>query len=98
MTTASATTQIAGLPGWYIERTDQHAYIEFAVYQTGGAKWGDGTPRDEVKVELWLAEERYGVMGDPQVSWPSTSDKRPDLALALAAALTMAANEAKAQG
>lgn len=81
-------TKIAGLSGWTIRRTYRDSFVEFAVYE------GDNE-RPALKVELWLADDSFGgIARGPEISWPSTSDKRPSLALALAAALTKAAEEA----
>jgi hypothetical protein len=51
-------------------------------------------PRSSVDVELIILKERYGKPCEPEISWPSTSDKRPALAKALAVMLLLAAEEA----
>jgi hypothetical protein len=91
-----------GLPvGWYVERYetvsdyDDGRRIQFRVFQEGGTTWEDGTPRPEIDVDMNIGGIRYGSSAPPEVSWPSTSDRRPDLARALAAALMMAAEEAE---
>lgn len=81
--------------GFRIERHDRRSHTEFAVYEDGGPTWEDGSPRPVIDVELWPADDELGFRSEPQISWPSTSDKRPALALALAAALVMAAEESQ---
>jgi hypothetical protein len=73
------------------ERSDDH--VVFDIFEDGVVWPETGTPRSilDVDVTNW---ERYGGRANPEVSWPSTSDQRPELALALAAALTLAAEEA----
>lgn len=84
--------------GWYVERTvrdyDDEWFVRFAIFEEGGAEWPTGEPRSALDVEMWLGGVQYGRPALPRVSWPSTSDKRPVLALALAATLRMAAEEA----
>jgi hypothetical protein len=92
-----------GLPvDWYVERYerdngyDDEQFITFNVFQEGGSFWTEsGEPRPELAVELTIGGVRFGQPRGPEVSWPSTSDKRPELARALAAALQMAADEAE---
>lgn len=78
--------------GFRIERVEpRHGPVEFQVYEEGGPTWKDGSPRDVVTVEVWPG---WDGVRPKTVSWPSTSDKRPVLAMALACALAMAAEEA----
>ncbi len=70
--------------------------VEYHVIETGTkARYENGEPRRALTVTYWLANEdslRY----QPEILWPCTSDNRPELALAMAAALQMAANRALA--
>lgn len=91
-------TKIAAPEGWRIERVEHRTHATYEVYEDGGSTWGSGEPRPELEVTLWFADpDVTGPFGrrEPEVSWPSTSDRRPALAVALAAALTAAAEEAK---
>lgn len=82
--------------GFRIERHEGSGRIvTFSVFEVDGPTWTDGSPRSSIDVELWPADIAYGAPRGPRLSWPSTSDKRPVLAQALAAALVMAAEEAQ---
>lgn len=84
-----------GLPaGFHIEREDRGVLVEFHIYEDGGPTWVTGAPRPLVSVQYWRPDD-VGRDKEPRVSWPSTSDKRPDLAFALAIALALAADEAQ---
>lgn len=78
--------------GWYIERVEHDTHIEFLIFEEGGATWPQtGDPRSALDVTVY----KPGPFREAaRVSWPSTSDNRPILALALAAALGCAADEA----
>lgn len=94
-------TDLALPEGWWIERKEDTDYdppgpTRFEIFEPDGPTWKDGTPRESLTVELYPARQRFGQLYGPEVSWPGTSDKRPELALALAVALTMAAEEARA--
>lgn len=52
-------------------------------------------PRPTLTVTLSFPEPGHPYRDQPEVSWPSTSDKRPALARALAVALEMAAERAE---
>lgn len=71
--------------------------VTFAVYENeGGGKFEDGSPRAALDVTLWRAhDDAFGGPRETEISWPSTSDKRPALARALAEALVLAADEAE---
>lgn len=81
--------------GFRIERIERGRIIEFAVFEDGGPTWESGSPRSLLEVHLRQneGEERFGGPAEPEIGWPSTSDKRPELARALAVALTLAADE-----
>ncbi len=57
----------------------------------------NGQHRSSLEVEVSHPRHRYGGTGHAEVSWPSTSDKRPALARALSEALRLAADEALAE-
>lgn len=88
--------------GWRIDRPEPPEHspylpVHFDIYEPDGPTWADGEPRPTLTVELQTGHERYSAPAPPEVSWPSTSDRRPALARALAVALTMAANEAEGE-
>lgn len=69
-----------------------HAVL-FSVMEEG-VTWQDSDRlRPLITVEVWPPRPGFGNPS-PEVTWPSTSDKRPQLALMAAAALTLAAAEA----
>lgn len=80
---------------------EEHVGARCAFEIHEGLTYGNAPhePRATLTVDLWFPEpgaERYGLpYNEPEISWPSTSDKRPALAIALAAALTLAATRAK---
>jgi hypothetical protein len=79
--------------GWSILRTIHETHTEFNLFERGGSTWPQtGEPRAALTVTVYhfnIARERA------EVSWPSTSDKRPVLARCLAVALTLAAEYAE---
>jgi hypothetical protein len=83
--------------GWTIERKETRGCVEFKIYEPNGPTWDSGAPRDSLTVTLWLPEPDGFVPTGPQVGWPSTSDKRPVLAQAVAVAIAMAAEEANSR-
>jgi hypothetical protein len=85
--------------GFRIERVEKgnsigDKIITFSAYEPGVTFWKSEVPRSSVDVELIILKERYGKPCEPEISWPSTSDKRPALAKALAVMLLLAAEEA----
>ena len=77
---------------WVIKRMDHGSYVEFEIHEGQTYKDSD-VPRATLEVTVWLPRLMFGgKMGGPEISWPSTSDKRPVLARALAVALTHAAD------
>lgn len=82
--------------GFRIERSDDNHYgrITFAIFEDGVTWPKSNQPRSVLDVTVFTnaEEDRFGGPAEPEVSWPSTSDKRPALARALAIALVMAAN------
>lgn len=76
---------------WIERRLAGAQTVRFCVMEEG-AYWPDKPKvaenlRPVIAAEIWRA-------GDPQVSWPSTTDKRPELAMMLGHALQFAAIEA----
>lgn len=85
-------TYMEDLPkGFSIVRVNRDRAIKYSLLEDG-IKWPSGEPRSTLTVSLSLPEPLLGLAGY-DLSWPSTSDHRPDLARALAAALRMAADE-----
>jgi hypothetical protein len=85
--------------GFRIERVEKgnslgDKFITFSAYEPGVTYWNSEVPRSSIDVELAIVKERYGKPRGPEISWPSTSDKRPALAKALAVMLLLAAEEA----
>lgn len=88
-----ATGTYAPVPtGWSILRSIHETHAEFDLFERNGATWQDGTPRAALTVTVYHATKTRGAN---QVSWPSTSDKRPVLARCLAVALLLAAEYAE---
>jgi hypothetical protein len=84
--------------GFRIERVESTSgfgdrFIKFSAYEPGVTYKNSEVPRSSIDVELTIVMERYGKSGEPEISWPSTSDKRPALAKALAVMLLLAAEE-----
>jgi hypothetical protein len=79
-----------GIPeGWSILASRHESHTEFDLFERGGATWPrTGEPYAALTVTVYHRET-------PTVSWPSTSDKRPVLARALAVALRLAADLAE---
>jgi hypothetical protein len=77
--------------GFRIERRDESHAVVFEIFEDGGPTWPSGDPRGLLDVIMY--KPSFG-RETPEVSWPSTSDKRPVLAFAVAAAIAMAAEEA----
>lgn len=73
-----------------IRRVEDDDRFVFEIHE--GRTWSDGRPRSEVDVAV-TRPSRLG--GDTAgVAWPSTSDRRPEMARAVAEAMLMAAREA----
>jgi len=94
--------------GWWIERLDRYDSInpeqlsvtKFEVYEPNGPTWPEtGEPRESIRVEIFWAYEdtEASYRRTTDVSWPSTGDKRPVLARALAATLVIAAEAAEGE-
>lgn len=79
--------------GFHVERIDHDTVIYFHVFEDGGETWPSGQPRPAITVEVWPEREAFGVKREPEISWPSTSDNRPVLALAFSGALRQAVGE-----
>lgn len=84
--------------GFYVERIEKtnslgDKRITFGAYEPGVTYPNSEVPMASISVELVIDKERYGAPCGPEISWPSTSDKRPVLAQALAVLLVMAAQE-----
>lgn len=79
--------------GWSILRTIHETHTEFDLFERGGATWKEtGEPRAALTVTVY----HFNIATHPaEVSWPSTSDKRPVLARTLAVALKLAAEYAE---
>lgn len=79
---------------WTIKQMDHGSYVEFEIHE--GNTWKDSdVPRSTLDVTVWKPRSSYGgKMAGCEISWPSTSDKRPVLARALAVALELAADYA----
>ena len=75
-----------------IKRVESESCIDFEIHE--GAVWEKtGRPRETLKVTIFKPSPWN--QGDPVgVNWPSTTDRRPELARALARALRRAADEA----
>jgi hypothetical protein len=72
--------------GWTIKRTaHRDGDVDFDIYEPGGPTWTDGSPRPTLGV---------AVYSPGRASGGRRPDKRPDVARALAVALTRAAREA----
>jgi hypothetical protein len=86
-------SQFAPLPsGWYIERSETDHRVNFAIFEEGGETWREtGDPRSALDIEVYKPSD---FRESAEVSWPSTSDKRPALAHAVAVAIGLAAEEA----
>lgn len=67
----------------------EREYVTEVLIQEGNT-YDDGTPRATLKVDVYPPREAFGRMEGATVSWPSTSDKRPILAIYLSKALRMA--------
>jgi hypothetical protein len=70
---------------WTVSRVDRDVKIEFVVCENGSAV---------IAAEVWPPSERYGGLAPAEVSWPSTSDKRAEMAQHFALAVQMASDEA----
>jgi hypothetical protein len=78
--------------GWRVERRDHGTHFELLLFEEGGVTWPkDGSPRSALSVDVWPPDKCGGRERAPRIGWPSTSDKRPELAVALAYALGLAA-------
>jgi hypothetical protein len=77
-----------------VERTTANGtFIFFSAYEPGVCFPKSQVPYPSLEVTVTLDQERYGAPCEPEISWPSTSDKRPALAKALAVMLLLAAEE-----
>lgn len=77
--------------GFRIERSEERTQVRFTIFEDGGPTWPDGSPRGGLDVTVYKPDV---IRKTAEVSCPSTSDKRPALARALAVALLLAGGEA----
>lgn len=89
--------------GYYIRKSEHPvAHGGFTTFEVFENKedgnplrtWKTGEPRNSIAVDVYHPRVKHGETARSEVSWPSTSDKRPELARALAHALQLAADEA----
>lgn len=78
------------------------SHVLYSVLEEGeywpGMKRIPENLRPVIEASFWPpSAPQFGGPRDPQVSWPSTSDKRPRLARALALAMLYAAEEAETE-
>jgi len=76
-------------------REDKGIVIEHQILEEGVTWKGTNTPRPVLVVRVHKPGEQFGGFRCAEVSWPSTSDNRPELAAEVAIALTRAATEAQ---
>lgn len=80
----------------YSEFAGRSVFSVFEFKPSGASlyTYPDGAPRASIEVEVYHPCVKFGSLWSSEVSWPSTSDRRPALARALAVALDLAAEEA----
>jgi len=77
--------------GFSVERVvdeDRPWLVDYEVHE--GYTYPDGRPVPELTVKVRVDDPHWP---EPEVSWETTSDTRPELARALAVALSMAVDE-----
>jgi hypothetical protein len=77
-------------PGFEIIERDREHLVSLDVLEPSLEAVVQAVGQPSLTVEVYKPDIRYGELAGSEISWPSTSDKRPALAYALADTLLLA--------